>query len=384
MKYSKLVLPGLAIIAVSYGLARFSFGLFLPDIAQSLNMTSSTSGIISSLFYISYCITIIYSTIYSTEYGPKPIIISAGLSALIGLISIGLAPNVWILAFGVIMAGSSTGLISPPFGLAISLWISAHRQSSANTWVNSGTSIGLVFAGLSTMLLPLEWRNVYLIYGLLAIAVTVWNYINLPQFDRDINIYTGSFNFRDVKGTKTLSTASLLLGISTAPYWTFSKSYIESLQIYSDTALSVFWILIGVFGILGGISGSIIERVGLATSYKFGVIVISFASVILALSPYSTVLPFISSSLFGLSYIFLTGALLVWGVTIFVKNASLGIGLPFLLLAVGQVFGSLMVGVSIDILGYSISFIIFGVIGFISLATTPNQDPVIREPKNLK
>lgn len=189
MRYSKLVLPGLAIIAVSYGLARFSFGLFLPDIAQSLNMTSSTSGIISSLFYVSYCITIIYSTIYSTKYGPKSIIIAAGISALIGLISIGLAPNAWILAFGVIMAGSSTGLISPPFGLAISLWISAHRQSSANTWINSGTSIGLVFAGLSTMVLPVEWRNVYLIYALIAIVVTVWNYINLPQFDRDTNIY---------------------------------------------------------------------------------------------------------------------------------------------------------------------------------------------------
>lgn len=156
------------------------------------------------------------------------------------------------------------------------------------------------------------------------------------------------------------------------------------MQTYSDTALSVFWILIGVFGILGGISGSIIEKFGLATSYKFGVIVISAASIILALSPYSTVLPFISSSLFGLSYIFLTGALLVWGVTIFVKNASLGIGLPFLLLAVGQVFGSLMVGVSIDMIGYSTSFIIFGAIGFISLVTTPNQDPVIREPKRLK
>jgi len=80
----------------------------------------------------------------------------------------------------------------------------------------------------------------------------------------------------------------------------------------------------------------------------------------------------------------LTGVLLVWGVTIFFKNASLGIGLPFLLLAAGQVFGSLMAGIAINQFGYSMSFIPFGIIGFLALFTAPDRDPVIREPSKLK
>lgn len=75
-----------------------------------------------------------------------------------------------------------------------------------------------------------------------------------------------------------------------------------------------------------------------------------------------------------MSYIFLTGVLLVWGIKLFVKNASLGIGIPFLLLAVGQVIGSSIAGIVIDILNYEYSFIIFGIIGLIPLLIYPKVE----------
>lgn len=382
MKFSTLVIPGIAMIAVTYGLARFSFGLFLPEITESLGISDSTAGIVSSLLYVSYCLSIIYSTLYSIKHGPKAMIIAAGLSALSGLIIMGLAPNVWILSLGVLLAGSSTGLVSPPFGLAISLWIQAVDQSKANTWINSGTSIGLMFTGLSTLLLPMTWREVYLVYAVLALIVILLHYMNLPKFNKNININTGSFNFRDIKGSGMIASASILLGISTAPFWTFSKSFVESLEIYNNTELSIFWTLIGIFGIIGGISGSIIDKWGLAPAYKSGIALISSASIILALSSNLWILPFISSSIFGLSYIFLTGTLLVWGITLFAQNASLGIGLPFLLLALGQVFGSSIGGFLAESAGYEISFGLFGLIGFLAILISPKKDPLIRTPKD--
>ena len=75
-----------------------------------------------------------------------------------------------------------------------------------------------------------------------------------------------------------------------------------------------------------------------------------------------------------MSYIFLTGVLLVWGIKLFVKNASLGIGIPFLLLAVGQVIGSSFAGVFIDILNYQYTFLIYGVIGLIPLLIYPKVE----------
>ena len=371
MKFSKIVFPGLAMIATSYGLGRFSFGLFLPSISNDLNLNATQAGFISSLFYLTYCFTIIFATLKTNHIGPRNMILFAGLSVLVGLVLISVSHEAFLLAIAVIFAGASTGLVSPPYGYAISLWIKWHEQGKANTWINSGTSLGLMFTGVTAMLPFLDWRMTYLIYSMIAVLVMVWNYYAIPSLNKELKIETGTFNIRDVNTSKKIIVASTVLGFSTAPFWTFSKSFVESVGHYSNVSLSIFWILIGVFGMVGGMSGAIIERYGLRFAYIIGVIFLSLASILLALTHHLWSIPFIASSLFGASYIFLTGVLLVWGVKVFVKNASLGIGIPFLMLAVGQVIGSIVAGSLVDQFDYSATFLIYGIIGMMALFIYP-------------
>lgn len=380
MQFSKLVLPGVAMIAVSYGLARFSFGLLLPGISESLNMSAFVSGMISSLFYLAYCFTVILATVLTTREGPRGMIITAGLSAFIGLLLIGISPNAWILALGVLFAGGSTGLVSPPYGAAISLWITEDKQGSANTWINSGTSLGIIFSGVGALLLTTNWRVTYFIYATFTLLVLVWNFRAIPKNDKrsDIMFEKGNLSVRGIKGAIPLIVAAFILGVSTAPFWTFSRSFIEIAGDYTDLQLSGFWITIGIFGILGGFSGSIIKSAGLSFAYKSGAIAIGSASVILALLPENLFVSYLSAGIFGCSYIFITGVLLVWGIRVFITNASLGIAVPFLLLAVGQVIGSLLAGVFIEEWGYAFSFILYGFVGMLAVFIGPKRK---KEPK---
>ncbi|MCD8849753.1 MFS transporter [Staphylococcus arlettae] len=371
MHFSKLVFPGIAMIATTYGLGRFSFGLFLPSITEDIGMTTSQAGIISSLFYLAYCFTIIYATFQTATIGPKRMIMLAGLSVIVGLFTIGISPNALILSLGVLFAGASTGLVSPPYGYTISLWIRMTDQGKANTWINSGTSFGLMFTGLTAMVVFLDWRATYFIYGVIAVVVLLWNFKNIPPLQHNLNISTGSFNIRDITYSKRIILASLLLGFATAPFWTFSKSFIEQTGHYTDLELSIFWILIGLFGIIGGVSGAMIDKQGIHFAYNLGVIMLATSSLLLAFTPNIWLLAFISSGLFGFSYIYLTGVLLVWGIKIFAKNASLGIGIPFLLLAVGQVIGSSLAGIVIDTVNFQNTFIIFGITGYLALLLYP-------------
>lgn len=379
MNFYKLVFPGIATIATIYGLGRFSFGLFLPDISKDLHLSASSAGIISSLFYLSYCFTIIYATLRTAKTGPKYMIMLASILVILGLIIISISPNALTLSLGVIFAGASSGLISPPYGYAISLWIKWEQQGKANTWINSGTSIGLVFTGITAMLVFIDWRLVYLIYGIIAILITIWNFFIIPSLKHNININPGSLNILDISASKRIIFASTILGISTAPYWTFSKSYVQNTDHYSPIALSIFWILIGVAGVLGGISGRMIDQYGLKFSYFLGVILMAAASILLALTPFIWIVPFLASLLFGASYIFITGVLLVWGVKLFVKNASLGIGIPFLMLAVGQVIGSVLAGPIVEELGYTFTFVIYGIIGLTPVLIYPKVE--VKPPK---
>lgn len=374
MKFSKLVLPGIAMIATTYGLGRFSFGLFLPNISRDMHISASTAGLISSLFYLSYCFTIIYSTLRTNKIGPKNMIMLSGLSVFMGLILISTSSNSLMLSLGVIFAGASTGLVSPPYGYTISLWIKWPEQGKANTWINSGTSFGLMFTGFTAMVIFLDWRMTYLIYSGIALIVLIWNFYAIPALNKNIKIDTGSLNIRDINTSKKIIFASTVLGFSTAPFWTFSKSFIENTNNYSNIELSIFWILIGILGVVGGISGRIIDKRGLRFAYVLGVTLLSLASIILVFTSKIWLIPFIASSLFGASYIFLTGVLLVWGVTIFVKNASLGIGIPFLMLAVGQVIGSMFAGTLIDHLNYAMTFMVHGLVGFSAVIMYPKVE----------
>lgn len=375
MRFLRLVLPGVTMIAATYGLGRFSYGLLLPHMNASLHMSEFISGVVSSLFYLAYCMTIIFSTVMTTKEGPRRMIILAGLSAVIGLLLMAVTPNAWVLAVGVFFVGGSTGLISPPYGAAISLWIQRQKQGQANTWINSGTGFGIILSGVGAVLLSPNWRITYLIYALLTFLVLIWNIRVIPKYKKDgrIRLEQGTLSIQGVKGALPLVLASLTLGISTAAFWTFSRTFIEAFGNYREWQLSGFWVVIGLFGVLGGFSGSLIEKKGLSFSYKLGCWFIASASIMLAFVPEYLIGAYAAAGIFGISYIFLTGVLLVWGIHVFIVNASLGIGVPFLLLALGQVIGSITAGWFIGIWGYAPSFMIFGITGLVALFIDPKS-----------
>lgn len=378
MRMSKLVFPGITMIAVTYGLARFSYGLLLPNISHDLAMSPSISGIISSLFYLSYCFAIVLSIVLTVDKGPRVIVLIAGALAIMGLIIMGVSPNVWVLGFGVLLAGASTGFASPPYGTAITLWIEGEKQGSANTWINSGTSIGLVLSGIGSIFLALSWRFTYLIYAFIGLIALMWNAKVLPRTDDSphVTFKMGKLSIKGVKGATPLIISSTTLGISTAVFWTFAIDFIKSTGNYSGWQLPLFWMILGVFGLLGGFSGTLIKQFGLSLAYKWGCLIISAASFLLAWHPEQWSVSYLSAALFGISYIFITGLLMVWGIKVFMTNASLGIGTPFLLLAVGQVIGSLFAGVIIDLVGFAPTFVIYGFMSIIAMMLGPRETKI--------
>jgi predicted MFS family arabinose efflux permease len=375
MKFSRLVLPGVAMIAVTYGLARFSFGLLLPGISESLAMSEFVSGIMSSLFYLSYCFTVLFSTVTTTREGPRRMILYAGLSAFIGMLLIGGTPNTFILAAGVLFAGASTGFVSPPYGAAVSLWIEEDQQGKANTWINSGTSLGIVLSGAGAVLLTDNWRITYLIYAFFTLLVLIWNARIIPKNWKkaDITFEKGNLSVQGMKGAAPLVWSSLVIGISSAAFWTFSRSFIEITGSYNDWQLSVFWITIGVFGVFGGFSGTVIAKKGLPFAYRSGSLFLAFASILLSIYPENLGNAYLSAGIFGSAYIFITGVLLVWGIQVFIDNASLGIAVPFLVLAIGQIIGSLLAGFLIGHLGYRITFMLYGIVGMLAVFLPPGK-----------
>ena len=153
-----LVSAGLAMISVAYGLARFAYGLFLPELREAFDLDASVLGVIGAGSYVGYCGAIVISLAYTSRVGPRSMIVAAGSTAVVGMTVISTASNALFLAVGVIVAGSSTGLASPPMTEAVSKMVEYRRQDRANALINSGTSVGVALSGPVALLATGQWR----------------------------------------------------------------------------------------------------------------------------------------------------------------------------------------------------------------------------------
>src|SRR5918997_5284409 len=107
---------GVGVVAVSYGLARYGYGLLLPDMRNTFELSSAALGLIASTAYASYLLAVASAGALAARYGPRLVVVAGGALAAAGMVVIAVAPSGLVLAAGVFIAGASGGLVFPPFG----------------------------------------------------------------------------------------------------------------------------------------------------------------------------------------------------------------------------------------------------------------------------
>ena len=72
-------------IAVTYGLARFAYGLFLPEMRESLDLSETVLGFIGAGSYAGYCLAIVIALVFTSRTGPRFMAVAAGAVAVVGM-----------------------------------------------------------------------------------------------------------------------------------------------------------------------------------------------------------------------------------------------------------------------------------------------------------
>jgi predicted MFS family arabinose efflux permease len=378
-----LVAPGLAMIAVTYGLARFAYGLFLPEMRQAFGLSETLLGLIGAGSYLGYCVTIIIALVFTSRAGPRFMVVFAGAVAVVGMAAIAGAPTTWVLALGVLAAGSSSGLASPPMGEAVVRSIHREFQDRANTLINSGTSLGVALSGPAALLLAEQWRLAWAAFASIGLLVLVWNARVMPPkplsggpLDKTEAGDVPRLTVRYLMGAKSmlLYAAATGVGVASAAYWTFSRDLVVQTGDLSVAGSTLFWTVIGVSGIAGGLAGDLVRRLGLTRAFRASLLCMAAAVGLLAATPDVLLLAYLSATLFGSTYIMLTGIILVWSVSVFHERPSAGLGAAFLLLAVGQILGSLIAGVVAGAAGLAPTFWAFAGVAVLSALIRPRTE----------
>ena len=364
-----LVGAGTALIACCYGFARFAYGLFTPTFGDVFALDGALTGVIGAGSYIGYCAAIVLSLLLTERIGARRVAVLAGVVATVGLSIIAATPSAWVLALGVLVAGCSTGIASPPLAAAVAQFVSPDKADRAQTVVNGGTGIGVVLSAPVALLLMDQWRAAWAVYAILAAAVTVWVARSVPSTTRSRSGDSVGSSWRP--GTVTLVIASLLTGVGSVAVWTFGRDLITTVGTADATLSSIMWIVLGAAGIAGALAGDVVQRIGLRWAWLTATATMAAATLLLAAATTEFAAVIVAATMFGAAYMALTGVLLLWSTRLYPDRTSFGVGVAFFTIAAGQALGAPAAGALIDAVGPRTAFVVIAAVGLCAVVLRP-------------
>lgn len=361
---------GASVIALCYGFARYAYGLFVPRFSETFGLTAVGTGVLGGLSTAGYGIGLLVSPATSRR-SARGTVLLAGASATAGLALMAAAPGVVVFAAGIVLAGTGAGLVSPGVAQLIGRTVGSRVRGRAQTWANTGTGLGLA-ASAFTPLLAFGWPAIWSAFAALGVAVTLLAWRTLPRTPATAPAAPGS-----ARGPAPLVVNSVLIGVTSAPYWTFSTSRVTEAGL-SPAAATWCWFTIGVAGLFGGLAGRAADRTGLRTANLTTWTLAAAGIALLALPRPGLPGALVSGALFGFTYMALTGLCILWAARLFPERPARGVTWSFAGLGAGQTAAAPLAGAAASGLGQAA---VFGVTGLVALTAWSQLSPRLAPPE---
>lgn len=343
----RFVASATALIAATYGLSRFGYGLFVPALEKSFDLTPTITGLISSGSFFSYCIAATLA--FRMTRSPRLTVLLAGTVATTGGIGVALSGSEMILAVSMLISGAGAGFSSPALVTMVQEKVTSTAALRAQAVVNSGTGFGVVIAGPLALILTDQWRIAWWIISAINAAATIAVLVSgRPTLPRSSAVRNVVIRLIDLKPLLGVAAAALLAGVSSAAVWTFSRSMVTTVGQISDTEATIFWVSLGSAGIAGAFSGDLVTRAGLRTGWSAVAALMGLSTMLIGIWPSNLVAVYAGGAVFGASYVALSGVLIAWAADALSEQAAAGTAALFITLALGQAAGSLLIGSLMD------------------------------------
>ena len=192
--------------------------------------------------------------------------------------------------------------------VAVARWVREEVRDTAQTVVNEGTGIGVLLSGPVALVLLDQWRLAWGLFAVITAGVTVWVAAAVPGGPAGPTGQPGARSVR-TPGAGRLLAGSLALGLASTAVWTFGQQISTASRV--GWLPPPLWTVIGAAGIVGALTGPVVDRLGLRTFWALLMVLLVVGVAGLAAGARVPVLVLAAGALFGAAYIALSGVLLV-------------------------------------------------------------------------
>ncbi|WP_308296219.1 MFS transporter [Streptomyces sp. ISL-96] len=370
-------LAGVTAIGVTFGFARYGYGLFLPEFRREFGLPVAQVGLIGSATYLGYMGALLLVGALVTRFGPRPLVVVGGLSATVGMALVAFARGPGVLTAGLVLAGTSSGWAWAPYSDAVDRMVPAGLRERVMGTIASGTAFAVVVAGpLALVARGTQWRYAWLVFAAAALLTTAYNARVLPAGAHpraDASQGRAGLGLRSFacRPAVPLYLTALSYGLVGAVYWAFAVEAVSREAGRDAPTAALFWTVMGLAGTAGALTGSAIARHGLRRVHGSLFAGIATAVALLGVAPGAPVAVMLSAVLYGPCFMAGSGVLAVWSYRAFPDRPSTGFSVTVLFLGLGTVAGPAALGLFSDEYGLRAAFLITAAAAALTLLARP-------------
>lgn len=348
-----VLVPGAAMIAVTFGLARYGYGLLLPDMRAEIGMSASAAGLISSAAYASYLAANIGVVRVTTLWGPRVAVGGAAAFAALGMAAIAMATGVVPLALGVVLAGAAAGMAFPPYADIVDRDVPVQRRDVVWSTISSGTGWGVALAGPVAIVAGDHWRTAWVVFVVIAVVVGALAVFLAPARTSDrLRRPQLSLSWFFCPRSRPLLVSAVLVGGGSSVWWAFSVDAMRNSGLDATSARIVYAVC-GAAMLLASFSGVVFERRGLRPSYLGSTALLAVSLGLLAVATSNVTAVLVAAVLFGAFYATVIAAHGIWSAKVFAGHPAAGLAAYSTALTLGTLAGPVLAGVAIQYGGYA-------------------------------
>ncbi|MEH6822176.1 MAG: MFS transporter [Dietzia psychralcaliphila] len=348
---ARIGIAGAAVVGVAFGMARYVYGLTLPDIRQELGLSELVLGLIASATFAGYLAGLVLAGPLSARRGARAPTTVGGVCGALGAVIVVAAQSPGLLAVGAVLCGSAGGWVWAPYSDIVTRTVAPRHQSGALAMITTGTGAGLIaLGGLAVLAVQGSWRLVWAGVAVAAVIAAVVNLGLVPRTDP-----TGR-----PRGRRDVSTLARALPVPAGYsvvyfavvviYFTYAADVLGGTDLPA-IAVPVVYVLIGACGLVALATGAMAGRWGSTRVAAMCLVIVALALALLGVAGDSLVATVISAGVFGVGYMAGSAVLAVWTAELVPDRAGAAFTACLVVGALSSVIAPALAGAVIPALG---------------------------------
>ena len=301
-----VVAAGTLCIFACLGFGRFALGMLLPAMGESLSLTYSQMGLISTANFIGYLVAVLCCGYISTRTGSRLLIFLALLLVAVSMLLVSRAGSFITVAVIYTLTGMGSGAANVPMMALIASWFSATQRGKAAGFVVIGSGFAILLSGklipyLNRIGEPDGWRISWLVLGVIVLFISIICFAVIRDTPEEIGLRpfgsTDKSRFSAKAGfiEKTVSVTKkdiyhlgaiyFLFGFTYVIYATFIVTTLVQERGFSEATAGNFWSWVGFLSLFSGpVFGTLSDKLGRKAGLIMVFIIQMVAYLLVALS----------------------------------------------------------------------------------------------------